>query len=192
MAEQLVIFDFDNTLIDGNTDALILDMLPMLRNMSMNYDKEGRGWGEVMNSALEIIAQNGLGKADVDECILALRISEPVKYMLSMLMADERTDLIILSHSNEYFIDLLLLEFGIDKSKFNGIFTYPAEWNDEEQLRVRRFYEQKLECTYCPNDFCKGLLCSKLDLKAIFVMMYSTISYRPVSQGVFSFIPFLS
>ena len=159
MAEQLVIFDFDNTLIDGNTDALILDMLPMLGNISMYYEKGGRGWGEVMNSALETIAQSGLGKTDIDECILALKISEPVKCMLSMLMADERTDLIILSHSNEYFIDLLLLEFEIDKSKFNGIFTYPAEWNDK-QLRVKRFYEEKLECRYCPNDFCKGLLCS--------------------------------
>ena len=157
MATRLVIFDFDNTLVDGNTDSLILEMLPGLREISRNYQSEGKGWGEVMDAALATIGKRGLKKNEIDECILALNITETVKNMLLKLLEDEQTDVIILSHSNDYFIDILLLDAGISSSHFKTISTYPAEWNDEGYLEVKRFHQEVVDCRYCPNDFCKGL-----------------------------------
>ena len=162
MADHLVIFDFDDTLVDGNTDLLVLDMLPRLREASRNYKVEGKGWGEAMNDALETIGKNGLKKKDIDECILTLKITDTVKGMLLNLIKDDRADILIVSHANEYFIDLLLLDSGIDKSQLKRIFTYPAEWNDEGQLKVKRFHQENISCKYCPNDFCKGLYCTRL------------------------------
>ena len=157
MPERLVIFDFDNTLVDGNTDSLILDLLPELRELSRNYKADGKGWGEVMNSALAVLRQKGLQKKDVDECILALKITDTVKSMLLNVTRDNKTDVIIISHSNEYFINAILLDSGIEKSYFKSIYTYPAEWDEKGQLKVKKFHQEAIKCKYCPNDFCKGL-----------------------------------
>lgn len=157
MVNNLVVFDFDNTLVDGNTDSLILDMLPGLREAARNYQVDNKGWGEVMNSALETIWQRGLQKKDIDECILSLKLTASVKSMLLNLNENSEQDVIIVSHSNDYFIEILLKDAGIKKEEFIGIFTYPAEWKKQGNLEVKRFHQEIHTCDFCPNDFCKGL-----------------------------------
>lgn len=156
MANYLVIFDFDNTLIDGNTDSVILDLVPGLREASAEYKYRDKGWGEVMNNALNSIWQQRLQRKDIDECILSLKLTEIVKQMILSLSEKKMIDVIIVSHSNEYFIDTLLKDVGIESSVFKGVFSYPAEWKENGNLEVKRFHHEIVNCNFCPNDFCKG------------------------------------
>ena len=155
--ENLVVFDFDNTLIDGNTDSVIIDMFPDLKTTARTYQSEGKGWGETMHLILDKISgKHGRTREDINSCIYQLEIPKTVKRMFSRLVNFEKSDMIIVSYSNECFIDILLNMADIDKSTFKNILTYPAVWTDKGSLKVQRFHSHVIDCEYCPNDFCKG------------------------------------
>eukprot|EP00795_Rhopilema_esculentum_P014547 gene14547-5615_t len=162
--ENLVVFDFDNTLIDGNTDSVIIDMFPDLKTTARTYRSEGKGWGETMHSILDKISgKHGRTREHIDSCIYQLEIPKTVKQMFSRIVNLKKSDLIIVSHSNEYFIDILLNMADINKSTFKNILTYPAVWTDKGSLEVQRFHSHVIDCAYCPNDFCKANKLSKYD-----------------------------
>eukprot|EP00794_Sanderia_malayensis_P003713 gene3713-4233_t len=156
--KNLIIFDFDNTLVDGNTDMVVLDMIPRLnlRKLAHNYaDDPTKGWGEAMCFALQELHKNGLGKKEIDNCLLKLEFFINGSF-LNEIGHTRNNDIIIVSHSNDYFIDVLLKKVEAS-SAIKDVLTYPATWTANGRLQVDRFHEEIIQCKYCSGDFCKGL-----------------------------------
>ncbi len=155
--ENLIIFDFDNTLVDGNTDMVVLDLAPhlKLRKFTSESQKQGKGWGEAMGLALGQLHTYGLDKSQIDECVLKLKFFDHLPELLSKLKESGKNDTIILSHANDYFIDILLKKAGLE-SVFKAVHTYPAKWTTEGCLKVDRYHNEDVNCRYCPVDCCKG------------------------------------
>ena len=165
----LFVFDFDLTMINRNTDGEIIKVHNKLKNSlpAKSCIEKNAGWSQTMTYALKELYRNKILKSNIDEIILNIPLTAGFVDVFDVLRKHAgKYDCIILSHSNKYFIDILLEKYGI-KDIFNIIYTYDCEWvNSNNQLVVKPFDEPLNSCNICPVDFCKGK-CIKAHLNSI-------------------------
>eukprot|EP00794_Sanderia_malayensis_P003714 gene3714-4234_t len=161
LKKNLIIFDFDDTLINGCSVMTMLDIVPGL-NLRMQAHNVAvvreKGWGEAMSFALQQLHIHGLSKVEIDECLLFLDFFVGQSFFHKLCQSSSN-DVIILSHSNEHFIEVLLKKVGATCA-INEVLTYPASWTTNGRLEVKRFHDDVIQCQYCPGDFCKGYVLS--------------------------------
>lgn len=158
--ENLIIFDFDHTIIDKNTDQEIINAQSLLGKCisAKNYFQNNVGWAESMTYTLKDLHGSNVSKEQIDKIILDIPLTYGMNELFNTLRSHkEKHDCIMLSHSNTYFIDLLLKKHGIEDC-FDSIHTYHCEWQGEKgPLLVKPYDSLSVYCKICPPDFCKGV-----------------------------------
>ncbi len=151
----LLAIDFDDTVVDANTDLFIqqyLNVKPLMERIKLVYEKDSRpglSHGEIYryyypatktkyeyNSALEAVP---LVK-NLPECIVDLKRLNG--------------ELIILSDANSYFIEHILGHNDLRKH-FQEIFANPSRFDDKGNLVIVP-YHHNLECQLSTVNLCKG------------------------------------
>ncbi|KAK2570295.1 putative phosphatase phospho2 [Acropora cervicornis] len=147
----LVVFDFDHTLANGNTDTWITKMLPSLKQMISEHRKSGWCWTNIMDKAFSTLHGHGITMADYIKCFESLKFIDGMKETCSFLLS-KNVPTIIISDSNSYFIDHLLARDSL-QDVFRDIYTNPASWDDCGCLNVEHYH--KHQCKVCPQNLCK-------------------------------------
>jgi len=147
----LVVFDFDHTLIDGNTDTWITKLHPSTMQLIREHQRNGWCWTNIMDKVFGILHAENLNKEDYIKCFETLKFTEGMKEACNFLQS-KAVPTIVISDSNSYFIDHLL-ERDLLNEVFCGIYTNPASWDSDGCLRVERHH--KHECNICPLNLCK-------------------------------------
>jgi pyridoxal phosphate phosphatase PHOSPHO2 len=168
---KLGIFDFDNTIIDVNSDTFIDKLL--IGNDDNRYYKypaeiedayiKTRNWTNRMNAVFAYMRNShSIKQSDLIECLNEIKISDSMLKLINQLKENGYT-LAIVSDANTVFIDAILRRNQIADC-FYKVFTNPAEFDEQEKLLVRPFSEifnesgKGFDCEtkICSTNICKG------------------------------------
>ncbi|KAL6760426.1 putative phosphatase-domain-containing protein [Haematococcus lacustris] len=132
--KTLVVFDFDHTVVDDNSDTFIYRALPggVLPGSVKALCRPGE-WTAFMQEVLLHAAQQGVGPQELRHVLQQIPWTPGMKELLHYLgQHPELYECIIVSDANSCFIDWILQPSG-QASTFSAIYTNPAQ---EEQAAV--------------------------------------------------------
>ncbi|XP_065840245.1 pyridoxal phosphate phosphatase PHOSPHO2-like [Oscarella lobularis] len=147
----LVVFDFDHTLIDVNSDTWILALKPDLKRLLQR--RSGVCWTDLMNDVFAGLFDEGVGPEAIRQCVEKVPFHDDMKKTCSLLARAQNINLLLISDANRVFIDTILSAHGLDAA-FDKIYTNPAEFDESGRLRVS--YHHTHACKRCPKNLCKG------------------------------------
>ncbi|KAJ8750781.1 hypothetical protein K2173_015962 [Erythroxylum novogranatense] len=157
MADIVVIFDFDRTLIDGDSDNWVVTQMD-LTNL-FNRLLYTVPWNSLMDTMMKELHTQGKTTDDIAKCLslcpLSPRIIAAIKSARSL-----GCDLRIISDANQFFIERILESHGL-LGCFSQISTNPTSIDSEGRLRIFPYHDSSLPphgCRLCPSNMCKGLV----------------------------------
>eukprot|EP00195_Chlamydomonas_chlamydogama_P012515 CAMPEP_0202913686 /NCGR_PEP_ID=MMETSP1392-20130828/61150_1 /ASSEMBLY_ACC=CAM_ASM_000868 /TAXON_ID=225041 /ORGANISM="Chlamydomonas chlamydogama, Strain SAG 11-48b" /LENGTH=367 /DNA_ID=CAMNT_0049605041 /DNA_START=146 /DNA_END=1249 /DNA_ORIENTATION=- len=126
--KHLAVFDFDHTIVDGNTDVHVHTAAPgghIPPSLKKNYVK-GR-WLDFMNSIFQYMFECGVDIPRIKSAIEEMELTNGMPALLQMLKEHKKSfDVLILSDSNTFFIQSILDNRGLADVP-TSIITNPAE-----------------------------------------------------------------
>lgn len=145
----LVVFDFDYTLVDGNTDTWITKLSQSAKTVLSKSSRE-MCWTDAMQDVFKFLHDENFSQKDYESCFESLHFMDGMKETCDFIHKNN-IPCIILSDSNTYFIDYLVKRDGLGHV-FCQVYSNPAEWQDG-CLYVERYHSHK--CDLCPANLCK-------------------------------------
>jgi pyridoxal phosphate phosphatase PHOSPHO2 len=161
----LIVFDFDGTLIEENSDLVPFKELSYGKSLGPRFitlrKEQGMGWTQIMQTQLaELATREGYSKADLSSCIRDVKIDPTLRRALKTLKhcQDPQTKLAIASDANTVFIEEILDANDIESGTFASIYTNSGTWSANDVLDVQPY--QPLAIPHgcpraCPPNMCK-------------------------------------
>ncbi|PLW24518.1 hypothetical protein PCASD_07483 [Puccinia coronata f. sp. avenae] len=146
---QLVVFDFDWSLVDQDTDRYLFEVLDPSLRLLLAERKKTMQWTDNVADCLMRLADRGFTQAQIAGAFGTLPLHPAMKRAIEALYgavssagvkseegAEVASDLLILSNSNAMFIQLVLQHHGL-LDRFDGaVITNPAHWDPQEPNRL--------------------------------------------------------
>ncbi|KAF8160790.1 phosphatase phospho-type [Crassisporium funariophilum] len=137
VTKQLVVFDFDWSMADQDTDRWIFEVLaPDLRRKMKNLKDEIQ-WTDLVAQSLREAHARGITKEQILHALQTMPYHPAMVRAVSKLKADGKTTFLCLSNANSVFISTILEAKGL-QNLFEEIITNPAEWENSGLLNLRR------------------------------------------------------
>ncbi|KAL8113740.1 inorganic pyrophosphatase 1-like [Apium graveolens] len=162
MAGIVVIFDFDKTIIDIDSDNWVIDGL----GVTAMFDQllTTMPWNSAMDVIMKELHSQGKTIEDIAEVLKRVpihpRIVPAIKAAHSL-----GCELRIVSDANLFYIETILQHHGITEY-FTDINTNPGFVDDEGKLRILPyvdFVNSPHDCNnVCPPNMCKGLIIERI------------------------------
>ncbi|XP_061665485.1 probable phosphatase phospho1 [Syngnathoides biaculeatus] len=153
----LVLFDFDETLVNENSDDAVLQALPdqRLPDWLKSSYREGH-YNEHMQQILAYMAERGVSRDAIRSALEAIPPAPGALALLNFLQNHQRDfELAVVSDANMYFIDTWLKHAGV-RHLFRRIFTNPASFDASDRLVLLPFHAHS--CPRCPDNMCKRVI----------------------------------
>ncbi|XP_045472342.1 probable phosphatase phospho2 [Harmonia axyridis] len=150
---NLAAFDFDHTIIELNSDAVIASTVQGGVPESVKNLHRNNGWTAYMQKIFELLNMEGYSEDFIRNTIIKLN---PVCGMIDLieeLSSKFNYDVIIISDSNSYFIDAWLNNYDLKKCVLR-VFTNPAQFKDN-LLMIEPYHLQDY-CDLSSKNLCKG------------------------------------
>ncbi|NWX47469.1 PHOP2 phosphatase, partial [Steatornis caripensis] len=150
----LLVFDFDHTIVDENSDTWIVKCAPekKLPNGLRNSYRPGH-WTEYMGRVFVYLRDNGVKEDEMKRTMTTIPFTAGMVDLLGFIGENkEFFDCIIVSDSNTVFIDWILKAADFHKV-FDEVFTNPAAFSSTGYLTVQGFHAH--HCAKCPKNLCK-------------------------------------
>lgn len=153
----LLLFDFDETIINENSDDAMVRVLPgqRLPDWLRNSYREGY-YTEFTQKILAYMADQGVTEASIQSAVEKI---SPTPGLLNLFhyLQNHREDfeLVVISDANMFFIETWLEQAGV-RQLFRKIFTNPASFDRTGRLVVRPFHAHS--CPRCPDNMCKQVI----------------------------------
>lgn len=156
---QLVVFDFDWTLVDQDTDFWILETLDISLRRKMEDLMQTEEWTDNISARMKELHAKGFTREDVESALKNLPFHPAMLRTIRYLKSISST-VLCLSSANNVFIDVILEDNDI-KDHFAEVITNPAKWDEGSgALLIRRRIEREDPQHNCPNkcypNMCKG------------------------------------
>ncbi|KAJ9568427.1 hypothetical protein OSB04_004393 [Centaurea solstitialis] len=161
MSGIVVVFDFDKTIIDIDSDNWVVDELgatdlfnELLRTMP---------WNSVMDKMMAELHSRGKSVEDIEEVLKCIPIHPRVVPAIKAAHA-LGCDLRVLSDANLFYIETILKHLGI-RECFSEINTNPGFVNEEGVVRIMPFHDFHTfshGCSLCPPNMCKGKIIERI------------------------------
>jgi len=152
----LMIFDFDHTITDKNTDVEVQKLAPG-GNIPQSSELRGlcssQGWTQFMGAVFDLLHQNQTTQTEILSLMSGLDFVEGMDHLLHSVISDLSGTIIIISDSNSIFIDHILETKGC-KDLISKVFTNPARWVDGKLL-IEPYHDQDT-CKLSTRNLCKG------------------------------------
>lgn len=157
MAEAVVVFDFDKTIIDCDSDNWVVEQFGLT---DLFYQlMPTLPWNVLMDRMMEELHSQGRTTEDIAECLK--RVPLHPKTISAIQSAHALgCELRILSDANHFFIEAILKHNGLVDC-FLEINTNPVLVDEEGRLRILPFHDfvsSPHGCHLCPPNMCKGLV----------------------------------
>lgn len=150
----LLVFDFDHTIVDENSDTWIVKCAPnsKLPDEIRNSYRQGH-WTEYMSRVFRYLGDSGVTEEEIKRTMITIPFTEGMKDLLDFIGKHKGSfDCIILSDSNSVFIDWILKAADFCQV-FDKVFTNPASFDSYGYLNVQNFHVHS--CAKCPINLCK-------------------------------------
>eukprot|EP00058_Branchiostoma_floridae_P003529 XP_002589017.1 hypothetical protein BRAFLDRAFT_87490 [Branchiostoma floridae] len=150
----LVVFDFDNTIIDDDGDTWVLKLAP--RREAPHWLKQtyrNGYWTEYMENIFQYLHDNGTTPDEIFDSLEKISYTDKMQDVLKFIANNSaKFDCIVISDSNTVFIDTILKAGGV-KHAVNNVFTNPAHFDKSNCLHIEPFHNHT--CKSCPVNMCK-------------------------------------
>ncbi|KAL9672696.1 hypothetical protein QQ045_028948 [Rhodiola kirilowii] len=158
-ANIVVVFDFDKTIIDCDSDNWVLDQLGLTD--LFNSLLPTMPWNPLMDMLMGEVYSQGQTVDDIKRALTNVPIHPRVVPAIKTAHA-LGCDLKVVSDANMFFIQTILDHLGI-REYFSEIYTNPGFIDGECRLRIHPFHSSAHGCTNpCPPNMCKGMVIKKL------------------------------
>ncbi|KGN45537.1 inorganic pyrophosphatase 2 [Cucumis sativus] len=161
MAGIVVVFDFDKTIIDLDSDNWVVDELGATD--LFNQLLPTMPWNSLMDRMMTELHAQGKTIDDIVEVLKRAPIHPDVVPAIRAAHA-LGCDLRIVSDANMFFIETILDHLGI-RECFSEINTNPGYVDEEGRLRIfpiHDFQKSSHGCNLCPPNMCKGLVMERI------------------------------
>nr|XP_043617815.1 inorganic pyrophosphatase 2-like [Erigeron canadensis] len=161
MSGIVVIFDFDKTIIDIDSDNWVVDELGATD--LFNQLLPTMPWNSVMDKMMDELHSQGKTIEDMEEVLKRVPIHPRVVPTIKAAYA-LGCDLRVLSDANLFYIETILKHLGI-RECFSEINTNPGFVNEEGKLRIlpyHDFHTFSHGCKLCPPNMCKGKILERI------------------------------
>jgi len=160
---QLIVFDFDWSLADQDTDRWIFEVLApdirrKMKNIKAGHNAEHT---DVVAQCLLELHERGGTRGDIEGALLIMPFHPAMIRGVKALKTavKPQTTFLCLSSSNTVFISTILESKGL-QDLFTEIVTNPAEWDPSGLLKLRRHIDPngpQHNCRHgCNPNICKG------------------------------------
>ena len=152
---KLVIFDFDNTMIDGNIDLIVFDLDCTLRMYSTlrHWTEVHPVWTDYMAASFAEMHSVGITPQSIEEIVREVSIMPGVEELCKHLASKDDVEMIVVSDANDLFINWILESNGLN-SFFSKVYSNPAAFADSGKLLVKHYHSHS--CKRCPANMCKA------------------------------------
>ncbi|KAK9706524.1 hypothetical protein RND81_07G132800 [Saponaria officinalis] len=153
----IVIFDFDKTIIEVDSDNWVVDELGFTE--VFNSLLPTMPWNTLMNTMMNVMHERGVTIDQISEVITRIPIHPRVVPAIKAAHA-MGCDLKVVSDANTFFIEIVLTHLGL-RDCFSEINTNPSYVDDEGRLRIFPHHRDFVNlshgcCNPCPSNMCKG------------------------------------
>uniref|UniRef100_A0A8D3CN41 Phosphatase phospho2 n=1 Tax=Scophthalmus maximus TaxID=52904 RepID=A0A8D3CN41_SCOMX len=152
--KTLMVFDFDHTVVDDNSDTWVVRCLPgqTLPDSVKNSYRKGH-WTEFMGRVMNHIGDQEVSPDRVRSVMETIPITAGMTDLLTFISQNKSAiDCIVISDSNTMFIDWILRAAGL-RAAVDQVFTNPAKFNELGYMEVQCYHSH--ECDRCPVNLCK-------------------------------------
>ncbi|KAL8464012.1 hypothetical protein ACS0TY_033808 [Phlomoides rotata] len=151
--EVVIIFDFDRTLIEDDSDRWVLTNMGLTE--LFHQLRPTLPWNSLMDKLLEELHIRGKTADDIAECLKGIPLHPRVIEVIESAHA-LGCDLKVVSDSNLCYIKTILQHYKIYNC-FSEIITNPAVV-DGGRLRIFPYHKPDAShaCDLCPSNLCKG------------------------------------
>ena len=159
MAKILFVFDFDNTLVDDNTDTWVMKLRPDLglQEKLRGLRRQFSCWTDLMDHVFSELHRAGCGREEVLEHMGRLAVYDQALLALRAVGECVWADAIIVSDSNSVFIDHILQQCGLEGIP-KEILTNPAYFDSTGRLHVQWFHRHCCPTCSTSLNMCKGTI----------------------------------
>lgn len=159
MAGIMVVFDFDKTIIDLDSDNWVLDELGFTD--LFNQLLPTMPWNPLMDKMMKEVHAQGKTIEDVKEVLRRVPIHPRIVPTIRAVHA-LGCELRIVSDANMFFIETILDHLGITDC-FTEINSNPGNVDEEGRLRISPYVDYNTSphgCSLgiCPPNMCKGMI----------------------------------
>ncbi|XP_022598607.1 probable phosphatase phospho2 [Seriola dumerili] len=152
--KTLMVFDFDHTVVDDNSDTWVVRCLPgqtLPDSVKSSYEKGH--WTEYMGRVMNYIGEQEVSPDRVQSVMETIPFTAGMTDLLTFISQNKSTiDCIVISDSNTMFIDWILHAAGLHAA-VDQVFTNPAKFNELGYMEVQCYHSH--ECNRCPVNLCK-------------------------------------
>ncbi|XP_068597992.1 pyridoxal phosphate phosphatase PHOSPHO2 [Brachionichthys hirsutus] len=152
--KTLMVFDFDHTVVDDNSDTWVIRCLPSrtLPDSVRRLYRRGH-WTDFMCKVMAYIGEQEVGPDGVRGVMEAIPLTAGMVELLSFIAEHKSSiDCIVISDSNAIFIDWILQRSGL-RAAVDQVFTNPAKFNERGHMEVASHHAHS--CSRCPANLCK-------------------------------------
>ncbi|ONI15620.1 hypothetical protein PRUPE_3G052000 [Prunus persica] len=161
MAGIVVVFDFDKTIIECDSDNWVVDELGATD--LFNQLLPTMPWNSLMDRMMEELHSQGKTIEDIAEVLKRTPIHPRVVPAIKAAHA-LGCDLRIVSDANLFFIETILNHLGLEEY-FSEINTNPSYVDEQGRLRIsphHDFTKFSHGCSLCPPNMCKGVVIERI------------------------------
>lgn len=162
MAGIIVVFDFDKTIIECDSDNWVVDELGATD--LFNQLLPTMPWNSLMDRMMKELHEQGKTIEDIVEVLKRTPIHPRVVPAIKAVHA-LGCDLRIVSDANLFFIETILEHLGL-RNCFSEINTNPGFVDEQGRLRILPFHDFNQGshgCTGpCPPNMCKGVILERI------------------------------
>jgi len=177
MKKLLVAFDFDDTLIDANSDLYILKLVPKSKEIPESISKlySKSNWTQYMGAVFRFLHENGVQRESILGCVEEIGLVPGMRELLAFV-ATNNCDSVIISDCNSVFIEQLLRKYGL-RNAIQSVYTNPASFDSSGCLQLEPFHNQDW-CNLSTINLCKGhILDMHISEQKKLGISYETIAY---------------
>ncbi|XP_017775435.1 PREDICTED: probable phosphatase phospho2 [Nicrophorus vespilloides] len=153
MARKLAAFDFDHTIVEGNSDIVVRDLISkesIPDSVRKLYKNDG--WTAYMQGIFELLHLQGHKESVIAKVVGEIPATKGISELIHKLK-EENYDVIIISDANSFLINTWL-EHNNLKDCIHKVFTNPAKFVNG-LLKIEMYHLQQ-DCKLSTKNLCKG------------------------------------
>eukprot|EP00640_Fibrocapsa_japonica_P003693 CAMPEP_0113945050 /NCGR_PEP_ID=MMETSP1339-20121228/38455_1 /TAXON_ID=94617 /ORGANISM="Fibrocapsa japonica" /LENGTH=298 /DNA_ID=CAMNT_0000950447 /DNA_START=26 /DNA_END=922 /DNA_ORIENTATION=+ /assembly_acc=CAM_ASM_000762 len=134
----LVIYDYDHSLINVNSDTHVVEVLApdLMPNFKIYRQEDGVGWTETMDRQMCHLWARGIKPNDILQCVGSVPMQEGMEEALKLAAGQPGCEVCIVSDANTVFIQAMLDQQGLGPPIVSRVVSNPAYFTGEGCLRV--------------------------------------------------------
>ncbi|KAG1367854.1 inorganic pyrophosphatase 2 [Cocos nucifera] len=165
MAGIIVVFDFDKTIIDCDSDNWVVDELGATELFQCLLPT--MPWNSLMDRMMRELHSQGKTIEEIADCLKRVPLDPHVIAAIKSAFA-RGCELRVVSDANLFFIETILKHHGL-LEYFSEINTNPSYVDEEGRLRIFPHHDFTTSfhgCSLCPPNMCKGKIIERIQAQA--------------------------